>query len=236
VIIRDVIDRFRLFLENSTNRPSQNSVIPNRFLYHQLVQAKVHVIEKYNFNGFNVDKGVIGSLPCIMLEEVDKVDSKVAPASGCYWMKTIEPVPDMMFDLPITVSDMAGNVYDYITWTNFPHKKKSRVKAERQGNYYTIRVEGGDNHCYVYNSSGLKAVSSDLVPVDSLDVWYYPDCGEELPFCDPLDKDFLVSEEHLTEIFEVAYRIIQVSKSLSGGPDVRNNSNDDSAANVSKSK
>ena len=227
--IRDTIESFRHFIEDASGRPTSDSLIPNRFMYYTLLRERNRILEReYKRNTFFVNNEVVVNIPCIPMEEVDLVELDFAPKTGCYIMKSEQPLPEMLFELPFSVTDVSGRgEFDFVRWNYFQYKLGSRVKAERDAKYYSIKFINGLPYLYLFNARGFKAASVDIVPEDVLDYHYFKGCGKERPFCSPLDEQFLIPTELQTEIFQAAYAMIQSGQALGRGTDIINNDNDD---------
>jgi len=232
--IRDVIESFRQFIEDSSGKAKSTSLIPNRYLYNLLVRQKnLLVTKEYKQNPASIGDDLVFHLNCVPFEEIDVVEAPIAPPKGCYFMKSLESFPEILTDLPITVVDVdGGEEYDFVKWNYFKYKVNSRIKAQSRGNYYTMKKNGDLFDLYLFNANGRKAVSVDIIPSDALDFHYFKGCGEEKLFCNPLEKDAYIPTDRQVEIFGMALQEIQNSKSVSRGSDILNNANDDTEARL----
>lgn len=230
--IRDTIEKCRHYIEDISGRPSRASLVPNRYLYQLITQEKNRLVAQlYYTNRFNIREDLIVTIPCVPFEEIDQVEAPTAPKSGCTFMRSEIPVPDILFDLPFSVTDVkGGKEFDYVRWNYFKYKINGRKKAQAKGKYYTMKNTPDGLFLYLYNSQGFKAASIDIVPENILDYHYYEGCEGAEEFCSPLDKDFHIPSEFETDIFNGVYQMIQNGKALGRGVDIMNNDNDDTQA------
>lgn len=190
-----------------------------------------------------IDEGVVQTLPCIELRKADQIECPCAPPSGCYFLKSLHPLPKMLDGLPLSVTTLLPDChncekeireFDYVRWYNMQYKINSRIEAQSRGLYYTIKDIDMDRHLYVYVNpryENLQAVAISAVFKDPLEVIAFPLCGEaESPVCNVLDQEFHIEQELQAQVFEQVFQaLIQVRAGTPAG-DILNNDNADQVA------
>lgn len=228
--IRNITEGFKFFLEGKTMRPSDDIVIPNKLIYHYLQVYKRRLVEEAGMlNKFNMHEELIKVLPCVSLREVDLVECPCAPASGCVFMKSTNPIPQFQTGLPVSVNDVSGGTeFTYVPWHDFKLKLHSRIPAQRKAPYYTTKTINNEVYLYVYNRQGMKAVSVTGVPEDEIKFAEFPLCGEEDKYyCDVLGTEYHIPAELESALYERVYNTMRAMKALSPLGDILNNDNDD---------
>lgn len=245
--IRDAIDAFLHFYEDRTGRPSQSISYPPKLIYYYLNMYHKRVLfqEKFRRSTLNIDEGIIQTIPCVELRKADQIECPCAPPSGCYFLKSLHPLPKLLDGLPLTVSTLAPDChncekeireFDYVRWYNMQYKINSRVEAQQYGLYYTMKDIDLDTHLYVYTSDRypeLKAVAVSGVFKDPLEVLHFPLCGEKSrPVCNVLDQEFHIEQELQAQVFELVFQALIQYRAGTPAGDIMNNSNNDSTVPV----
>jgi hypothetical protein len=198
--------------------------------------------EKFKRSLMNIDESIIQTIPCIELRKADVVECPCAPPSGCYFLKSLHPIPKMLDGTPLAVTTLAPDCkncdgvvreFDYVRWYNMQYKLSGRGPL---GLYYTMKDIDTDSHLYVFVTDRypeLKAISVAGVFKDPLEVLAFPVCGQEAaPLCNLLDQEFIMEQELQAQVFEYVFQALGSFKGLSTGSDILNNDNPDHAAQV----
>ena len=246
--IRDTISRFRHFVENATGKPVDELSLPNMFVYQLLRMATNAISGPVNDpsrSNVEPDISIEFTIPCLELERVDAVkDCPCAPPSGCFFMKSVYPLPAMNKGIPQAVTIIAPDCrncngenkeFTYVPWNDFQTKVNGRYKSVREGLYFTIKNLGKKQHLYVYTNSkysDVKRVAVRLVPKDPLDLLYLPNCDPK-PVCDVLSVEFYIQPDLEAAVFGQAMQLIGGGLQISGGPDTLANSNKDNRSQPS---
>lgn len=213
--LREHIDAFRLYLSDSTGRPSDDITHPNRLIAYEIIGAANTILG-------GIDKKelkLIAPTICVSLKEADIVECPCAPDSGCTYMKSIVKIPDIM-GLPLDVSFAdASQTYTYIEWNKMQHAVKSRTQASRQGSYYTFKKLSEETHLYVYhrkNVTNLKTVQVTAIPLDPIE-WAKVDCNGAKFDCNPMDVQLTIPEKYRQQVFQQVMQKIGVVAQIQGG-------------------
>lgn len=158
-------------------------------------------------------------LDCVDMEIVRKILCPCAPPDGCFWLKSVNPVPKMILTSYIT--DVRGmEDFTQTTWEDSKRISKSRIKSKRKRRHYFFRENGnGEIDLYVLNDEKTPKISLRGIFYNPLEVVVYPSCGEVdyKKMCNPLDVN-TYTDENLTDyvlerIFEKIIRNKQVAPS-----------------------
>ncbi len=185
----------------------------------------------------------VQSIPCLELVEVDVVESPFVPATGCYFLKGKHPIPTMLEGLPIQVTTVAPDCkncdkeireFTYVPWPNFQYAVNSRIEAQNNSLYYTIKNYGSKTDLYIYTNSkydSLKAVALTLIPKNPIEVTNFPKCGEDVSrSCSYLTDKFIIDHEIESQVFQLTLQSIQNSRNGNPRFDVFNNTLPDAYA------
>jgi hypothetical protein len=243
--IRDAVDSFLHFFEDRTGRPSQTLIHPPKVIYYYLnmYHKRVMFQEKTRRSSLNLDEGIIQTLPCVELIQVDVVEVPFTPPSGCYFMKSKQKLPSMLDGIPLSVSVLGseciscgGDIkeFDYVRWYNMQYKVNSRIPAQEKGLYYTLKDTDMDTHLYVYANNErypeLRGVAVTAIFKEPLEVMSFPICGEDIkPLCNVLDQEFHIEPELEAQVFEYAFQALQSVRGTYAGADLLNNDMPDAA-------
>lgn len=224
--LREHIDAYRIYLSDSTGRPSDEITYPNRLIGYELITAINSIIPKVE-RRFMIQ---VAQTVCLTMKEVDIVECPCAPAKGCTYMKSVEKIPSLI-GLPIDVSTADSSItYTYLEWTKFKHMTVSRIKAEREGAYYTVKNINDETHLYVYhreNTTNLKTVQFTAFPLDPIKL-LAANCGGSNVNCNPMDVQITIPELYMYDVFGLVSKKLGVVLQLQGGKgDVINNDNPD---------
>lgn len=239
--VRSTIDAFIHYLGDLSGRPTQSIRFPKKLIYYYLSIFRNSVLYEETKKRKDVDLTLQQTIPCIELKEIDVVgDCPCAPEKGCMWLKSVEPIPDLMNMKPDTVITLDGLIkFEYVEWFRFSHVLCSRYEGIRKNPYYTFRNVKGRFHLYIYANSELtKTTQLERIALtgifkDPLDVINFPVCGIKPFICDVLDKDFLIPLELESIVFLKTYSaLMSLNRLTLQHGDVLNNDNNDSAAKV----
>lgn len=244
--IRANIDAFLHFLEDRTGRTSSTMIFPPKLIYYflHMYRNKVTYEDKYIKAKSGQDLNIELTLPCIALKKIDMVECPCAPASGCYFFKSTHPIPKILSGLPnnvslvhLTKNQKNYGIFTYVDWYNFEDKINSRITAQANQPYYTMKNINSDRHLYVYANvkeyPNLKAVSMSAIFNDPLEVAAFPTCGEKVfNLCSPLDEEFIIEEEIKSKVFELTFNGLAAMRNGSPGVDLFNNEVNETVGNV----
>lgn len=231
---REIVEGFRAFAADKTSRLSIDNAWPTRLVLHhlQLYRARLLYERRFarrpKFNSFDEQ-----TIPCVQMKKIDLNECPCAPATGCYFAKSIHPIPRPIGGkLTSVVAVSADHKFDFIPWHTFKDTLNSRIPAERTARYYTFKnIESSDKvHLYIYNKSDLELLSITGTFEDPLEVAAFPKCGEESAIvCSPLDEVFVLEKDLIPVLYDMAFeKLISVKGAV--GSDILTNSQDDSAA------
>jgi len=172
---REVVALVRSVFSGSGYISSSDKSPARRVLF--MIKNAISTIQKRrldNKKDFSVHD--IVALPCVRLEEADKVSCPGIPPEGTIWMKSVEAIP--RFIKVIDIIDLQGNVsIPILSWTKLKSKLNSRFSKLRDSAAATFRTEADKTYLYIIKSS-LRAVSMDIVPEDYAEAILFPKCGE----------------------------------------------------------
>jgi hypothetical protein len=241
--VRHAVESFRMFMEDRTGRPSSNTFAwPPKLVYYYLNMFRnaVSYEKRLGDSMSNLDEGILLTIPCIELQEVDVTsECPCAPAKGCTWLKSVHPIPKSISGVPHSVLTIDGSTsFDYVQWTQFEDKVvNARLEAQKIQPSFTVRNINSAHHIYLYTNSpqtesgDLISVAVALVPKNPLEVYAFPVCGKKPnESCSPLDQEFTIEEELQTVVFERTFNALMAVQNSGTGADILNNTNNDTKA------
>lgn len=180
-------------------------------IYEQFLMSRATVItEDLKKDPLTVNKFVQQTLPCLELEELSvESECPCAPPSGCTWFRTTLPIPTPLVEL-ISVTGIGGNLselihYTYRDWEKVKFSLQSRIPAERNRAYYTIR----NNYLYLLGNTHVKSVAISGVFYDPVETQRHPLCGEVFSDCKPfLDYPLYVDPSRYQQMLLLTFQSI----------------------------
>lgn len=227
---REIIQGFRDLVSDQGYISDDNKKYSTRLVLYYLLKFRARLLsERMGDRTKRVSLFNRQTIPCIPLEEIDVVECPCAPASGCTFLRTKYPIPSILAE-SLSVTSIEGSInYSFVEWERFKYKLKSRMIADRSRPYFTVKEYNNEYYIYVYNDVHKKFITVTAIFESPLDVQRFPSCSGELEPCfKPLDQEFILDEDLIPLLYELAINIIVKGKS-STGTDVLNNDNDDLA-------
>lgn len=210
--IRDIIAAFSHAVEEKTGRPFPSFKWPNRLIYFHLINQRADLYyqtrKQNHLEGNYEDYTEV--IPCLDMQETDVVECPCAPASGCVFMKSVYPMPKFVGGKPTVVTSLTGfERYNYVEWSMFRTRINSRHEAQNRAWLYTTKTIGNKDWLYTYITDDVRARSVQVsgVPVDPMEIYLYPVCGQKpKPPCNILDLGFIIEKRLTNLLFEATYR------------------------------
>ena len=215
--VRAVIDAFRFFIEDKKGRPNRDRHYPTKLLYYYIRMHVNNALTSDRYKKFNagLNQNLKITIPCVELMEMDIVsDCPCAPHSGCTWMRSRHPIPELLKGKLEFVGTLNGkHKFDFKKWSNYQITQNSRMVQQRNALTHTTRKIGSDTFLYIYNNSEitksgmLSNVTIEGVFKDPLAVKCFPQCGKTLAEaeCGILDTEFNIPDELEAIIFQNAF-------------------------------
>lgn len=191
---RHMIEQWKQYPLDRTGYLSDELPVSNKSLIRDMLDIRANEIRTALFNGVKLSEYMVQTIDCIKMKEVDRAEHPSAPASGCYWLKSEQPIPiyiKMMSVTGVVVnSDMPR--FDFIKWDRFQYIPKSRSATMANGRYWTIRETSEGPYLYLYGDRFLETVALSGIWEDPISVDQFPRCGvvNEEAICNPLDVNF----------------------------------------------
>lgn len=237
--IKTTVDAFRHFAADRSGLVNVDSSWTNRLIYYHLEMYRHR--EEYLWQleqGRIYDNKIIDQeydiLPCIELQEIDQQECPCAPASGCLFLKSKHPLPEMvMRDNHIVVSDTLGKVrFNYVKWHEFSNKLNSRKAAQSGMTYFTFKHIDDETWLYVHNREFLELASMTARFVNPVDVKKFPGCDDAKTDidCSILDQQFDIRKEIKPIVFEKAFQSLHRKRASNPIEDEFNDNSDDTAS------
>jgi len=234
--IRDVIASFSQSVEEKTGRPFADFKWPPRLIYFHLTNMRHEII--YQTRRQNQMEGNYEDytevLPCVLMKEVDIVECPCAPASGCTFMKVVKPLPKFLGGRPSLVTTLTGfEKYDYVEWSMFKYRVNNRIEALNKNFLFTQQTIDNVDWIYTYNNTDIKARSVKIagVPIDPMEIAFYPRCGKKAPdMCDLLNMKFIIEKRLINPLYDGTFnKLIRYNS----GTRIGDTKNDDRNAETS---
>lgn len=229
--IRGIIAAFAHDVEEKTGRPLKTFKWPNKLIYFHLINQRADLIYKTRkqneLEGNYEDYTEV--IPCVQMHEVDYVECPCAPKSRCTWMKSVTPMPDFVGHMPTSVTSLDSfDQYHYVPWTHFVHRLNLPGPAKR-GWLYTMQTIKNEVWLYTYINTEDKIKARGVkiagVPVDPMEMFLYPICGEPIKTpCDILDLDFIIEKRLVNTLYDMTFKKLVT---LNSGTRMGDTKNDD---------
>lgn len=213
--IRDILNSWIEMASERQGRLSQDKAWSFRLIYFYFKMYRAKYLDEKKQKKQSHSRQNIQTIPCIKLKKVDMNECPCLPESGCFFLKSVSPVPKSVFGSYISITSTLGNkTYDYLRWDMFEDRLNSSIKAERINPYYTLKNFGEDTYLYIYSDNNKEIISATLIAEDPLEVIGFPNCGKVVHICNPMDQPFPVDLEALPTIFELMFdRLLKIKAS-----------------------
>lgn len=233
--IREILSAFTIFIKDSSGRPSDDPRWSPKLIYYHLVAQRAELY--YQTRKVNQMEGDFEDysrvIPCVEMKKVDVVECACAPPSGCYWMKSVYPMPTFQNGVPTAVTNLTGGQrYDYVAWDKCKYESHGRIKSLRKQLIYTMQTVGTNRHLYTLITSKIQAkkVKVSGIAVDPIEFFLFPVCGSEPDcLCDLLDMEFEIEARLKKTLFQMTYESLINANQRNPNADKQNNDSADTA-------
>lgn len=193
----------------------------NKYLIYKMLEVRAGAMEVALDAGKGISEFSLQTLPCVEMVEMDRSECPCAPASGCYWLKSKEPLPR-----PVRITSVTGTVansenprFTFIKWDRFQYVPKSRNVSTRNGRFWTIRDTGSEGaYLYLYGDRFLELVSVSGIWENPMHAEAFASCGEvDLGAkCNPLDVDFYTDASMRDRIVDITWQKLLPVRAAAG--------------------
>lgn len=193
---RMAVEYFKHQVIDSTGMPSDDLPFSELAIVKSLQESRANIIAQTLRSGqAEISEYMVQTLPCVQLREMDRNECPCAPASGCYWLRSVEPLPTPIRTMSVTgiVASQSNPRFEYLKWDRFQYIPTSRVYSMRKGRYYTFRtIQDKTTYLYLYGDRFLEECTISAIWEDPISAAQYPNCGkvDTQALCNPLDVDF----------------------------------------------
>jgi len=192
---RHALEQWKHYAIDQAGYVADENPYSNKSVIRAIQEVRANEIKLALKQGEDLSEFMVQVLPCVEVCELDRNECPCAPASGCYWLKSVCELPRYCKMISVTgiVANGENPRFTFIKWDRFQYIPISRNKSMRNGLYWTIKDTGGDGpYLYLYGSRFLEMVSISAIWEDPMEVEAFPKCGEENleALCNPLDVDF----------------------------------------------
>lgn len=225
---RKVIEKFKHPPLDSSGFLTDDLAWSDESILRDLFEIRSLVVSELIDNGKSVSDQMIQTLNCVELKETDRNECPCNPASGCYWLKSVLPLPKFIKVLSVTGTSAHEKMerFSYIRWDRAQYISKSRTRAQREGLYWTIKDIGDSPYLYVYGNTFLERISISGLWENPTEVEAFPSCGQrdKNAVCNPLDVDFHTDIKLIDKIIQIAWsKLLPVRQQAP--TDIKNNDN-----------
>lgn len=235
--IRAVINAFSHAVEEKTGRPFSTFKWPSSLIYYHLINNRAAIY--YETRKANKLEGNFEDysevLPCVEMVKVDIVECPCAPKSGCYFMKSAEPLPGFIQGSPTVVTSLTSmRKYSFVEWSSFAQKINSRFESTNKELFFTTKSIKEKRHLYTYIADDTEAISVQVagIPIDPIEMFLYPVCGEKKKdLCNILDLKFTIEKRLATGLFDMTYNSLIARNN---GTQIGDNTNNDINDNTTR--
>lgn len=215
---RHALEQFKQYVIDQTGYIADENPFSNLSIIRAMQEVRASQIKQIMVNGGDISDHMVQVLPCVSVEELDRAECPCAPASGCYWLRTKDKVPNFIKAVSITgiVASGTNPRFQFIKWTNFQYIPYSRSKTVQNGLYWSIKNTGGGDYIYLYGNRFLEAIAISAIFEDPMNAAAYPVCGkiQTEAFCNPLDVNFYTDTHLRNTIISEAWQKLLAARGL----------------------
>jgi hypothetical protein len=231
---RHALESFKHVALDKTGYSSDELPWSNKYIIRKLQEIRASVLLSQLAAAKDISEFSLQTLGCVEFEEMDRSDCPCAPASGCYWLKSKEPIPRAIKITSVT-GTVAGETnprFTFIKWDRFQYIPIARSKSTKFGSFWTIRDSGDGAYICLYGNRNLKVGSITGLWEDPMLTAAFPRCGvvDLDALCNPLDVDFYTDAHTRDIVLDMAWQKLLPIRSAAGA-DIQN---DDMPGNTSK--
>lgn len=227
---RQVIQSIKTLIGDRTGKISDGNQWSARLILFYLMIYRSRIIYEKRKQRWEQDHRFNRqTLSCVSLQKIDKAESLFSPNSGILALKSRHFLPRPIMGKFDSVTSSLGNIiYEYVEWEHFEFRINSRIEAQKNLTYYSLKDVGEGVDIYLYNDTDKVDLVVTAIFENPLEVKYYPGCGESKPYCNPLDDPFVLDQELLTIVMELVVERLVNYRNV-GIPDITPNNMDDTA-------
>lgn len=182
--IREAINDYKHWL-SATGDSSDDDDTSLQAIYNRLITSRATVLKQTLAEGKRLSEEVYQTIPCIELEEVDRVECPTIPASGCYWLKSTCPIPEYI--TLQSISQHLGAGYSYVRWDKIKEKTGGRLKSAARERFYSLRTIKDKVYLYIYNDDFIKNITLTGIFQDPIKAAQF--CEDDTDaICTPMDS------------------------------------------------
>jgi hypothetical protein len=212
---RDWIDLIMIPTEDYSLQPQAAQAATPMLIYDYLTIAKnsvVYQLEDAKQAGALADIDSIW-IPCVKLKKLDKNECPCNPSSGCYWFRTVDPLPEMHGDVIAVATTKIDKKIQYTAWDDIEDNKDSYSPLFNTAKSYTFRRSIDGLHLYLDYpiEFDLERVAVQARFNNYEDLLKYADCDDSLDsnrMCDIMDQEFVAKEQYKMQIIQSAIALI----------------------------
>lgn len=202
---RHAIEEILHFSADKSGYLSDDNEFSKKAIAYHLVSARAIVILEQLRLGKPLSENMFQTLHGVELKEENRTSEvPFAPESGCYWLKSVEPIPSML-NISIVGDILASERFDYLKWRSFDFIKHSRIRSAKKAKYWTIREIDGLHYLYIYNDNFMEGAAITAIFYNPMDAAKFPNFGKvnEEALCNPLDVNFYTDPNLREIIFKI---------------------------------
>lgn len=209
---------------------SDDSGWSNRWIYWYLLRYRARLLRQKLREGGRLTQFNYQTINCILLDEVDLSECPCAPVSGCTFRKSHTALPQTIGKIKSVTSVDGQTTYSFVEWERLKNKINSRIAAQANTAYYTLKNTGEGTYLYLYNNVHTRGITVTSIFEDPLEVVLYPTCDGDTSrseCADYLEEKFIIDPDLLPTIYDMAMSQLLRAKST-----VSDQVNDDTDTNV----
>lgn len=196
---RHAVQEFLTYPTSMDGRQSDDHGWSYQSIVNKLLDHRAIIIDTVKMENGSLSDAMRQVIQCVMMRRAERVECACAPPDGCYWAKSIHPIPTpIIIDY---VSDVRGSeLFSRTSWRDAHRLKHSRTKSKLKKRHYFLREDGeGQTHLYVILPSpgpgqalNVPAFTLAGVFMNPIEIAQYPTCdgGQTDAVCAPLDVPF----------------------------------------------
>jgi len=231
---KEVINAFRTLVADKV--PASDDIgWSSRLIYFYLLRYRAKLIREKVRRSRHISHWNYQTIDCVPLVEADLNECPCAPKSGCTFLKTELPIPKPLNRLKSVTSIDGQITYTFVEWERLKSKINSRIKAQQNTPFFTIKTRNNGTYLYLYNDAHKKFITITGVFENPLQVQYFPNCQLKVKKCQmPLDEEFILDPDLLPTVYDMAFS--QLMRAKQHGTDQLNDDNDNIVKNPTKVK
>jgi len=208
---RTYIDKFKQPSSDFTGYASDDYTWTDEFIIKDFLDIRANIVIDSLSLGMDLSHQMVQTLGCVEVEEHDRSECPCTPPSGCFWLRTLDVLPEFLRITSVTgiVVNKQMPRFSFITWDRLRYIPEARTASAQKALYWTVRDSGAGRHLYLYGGEEMmQKIAISGIWANPMEAAAYPSCGKRSvqAVCNPLDTPIYTDKTLINKILTTAWQ------------------------------